>query len=157
MPQTTSSTAQTSDRREATTFAFGLRELRAVTQRFQTAAPRTAAWQRASTILPLLALLAAMHAGLALAPALPTAGLVVRLFALQHDCGHGSLFRTPRVNDFVGRLCSLFTFTPYGHWRLPVSSTSSSNAASAAINRPTRHQWQGVSQGEVRTTVTVVQ
>jgi omega-6 fatty acid desaturase (delta-12 desaturase) len=123
MLETTSTTAQAGDAREATPPAFGLRELRAVTQRFQTAVPRTAAWQLATTFLPLLALLAAMHAGLALgwwwalALALPAAGLVVRVFALQHDCGHGSLFRTPRANDLVGRICSLFTFTPYGHWR----------------------------------------
>jgi acyl-lipid omega-6 desaturase (Delta-12 desaturase) len=123
MLQTASTAAQTSDEREATPPAFGLRELRTVTQRFQRAVPRTAGRQLASTFLPLLALLAAMHAGLALgwwwalALALPAAGLVVRVFALQHDCGHGSLFRTPRANDLVGRLCSLFTFTPYGHWR----------------------------------------
>ncbi|WP_149540701.1 fatty acid desaturase family protein [Siccirubricoccus phaeus] len=98
-------------------------ELRTVALRFQEAAPRTAALQLATTFLPLLALLAAMQAGLALgwwwvlALGLPAAGLTVRVFALQHDCGHGSLFRAPRANDLVGRLCSLFTFTPYGHWR----------------------------------------
>jgi omega-6 fatty acid desaturase (delta-12 desaturase) len=123
MLQTTSTITQPSNTQQATPPAFGLRELRMVTQRFQRAVPRTAAWQLVSTFLPLLALLTAMHAGIALgwwwalALALPTAGLVVRAFALQHDCGHGSLFRTPRANDLVGRLCSLFTFTPYGHWR----------------------------------------
>jgi len=75
------------------------------------------------TVPPLLVLLAAMHAGLALgwwpvlALALPAAGLVVRVFALQHDCGHGSLFRSRRANEAVGRICSLFTLTPYGQWR----------------------------------------
>lgn len=67
-----------------------------------------------------LALLAerARHLALpVLALALPAAGLVVRVFALQHDCGHGSLFRSRRANDAVGRFCSLFTLTPYGHWR----------------------------------------
>jgi acyl-lipid omega-6 desaturase (Delta-12 desaturase) len=123
MLETPSVTAQVGNAREVKTYASGLRELRAVTQPFQRAVPRAAAWQLATTFLPLLALLAALHAGLslgwwwALALGLPAAGLVVRVFALQHDCGHGSLFRTPRANDFVGRLCSLFTFTPYGHWR----------------------------------------
>ncbi len=97
--------------------------LRTVALRFQEAIPRTALLQVAATFPPLLALLAAMHVGLALgcwpvlALALPAAGLVVRVFALQHDCGHGSLFRSRRANDAVGRLCSLFTLTPYGHWR----------------------------------------
>src|SRR5690349_11897495 len=103
MLQTTSTITQPSNTQQATPPAFGLQELRMVTQRFQRAVPRTAAWQLASTFLPLLALLTAMHAGIALgwwwalALALPTAGLVVRAFALQHDCGHGSLFCTPRA------------------------------------------------------------
>ena len=102
---------------------FDRHELRTVALRFQEAIPRTALLQVAATFPPLLALLAAMHVGLALgcwpvlALALPAAGLVVRVFALQHDCGHGSLFRSRRANDAVGRLCSLFTLTPYGHWR----------------------------------------
>ncbi|MBL6081886.1 fatty acid desaturase [Belnapia sp. T18] len=123
MRETTSTTLPVDTAQEATLPAFGPRELRAVTQRFQTAVPHTAAWQIVSTFLPLLVVLAAMQAGLALGwwwalvLALPAAGLTVRVFALQHDCGHGSLFPTARANDLVGRLCSLFTFTPYGHWR----------------------------------------
>ncbi|MBK1656900.1 fatty acid desaturase [Paracraurococcus ruber] len=123
MPETTSTASPADAAPDATRPAFGLRELRVVTQRFQRAVPRTAAWQLATTFLPLLAVLAAMQAGLALgwwwalALALPAAALTVRVFALQHDAGHGSLFATPRANDLVGRLCSLFTFTPYGHWR----------------------------------------
>jgi omega-6 fatty acid desaturase (delta-12 desaturase) len=102
---------------------FDRHEARTVAFRFQEALPRTALLQLVTTFPPLLLLLAAMHAGLALgwwpvlALALPAAGLVVRVFALQHDCGHGSLFRSRRANDAVGRLCSLFTLTPYGHWR----------------------------------------
>lgn len=123
MRETTSTTDPVGAARDSRLPTSGLRELRAVTQRFQMAMPRIAAWQLASTFLPLLALLAAMHAGLALGwwwalvLGLPAAGLTVRVFALQHDCGHGSLFRTPRANDAVGRICSLFTFTPFGHWR----------------------------------------
>jgi omega-6 fatty acid desaturase (delta-12 desaturase) len=99
-------------------------DLKAVAAHFQHPVPRTARRQLATTFLPLLALLGAIHAGLALGwwpvlplLALPAAGLVVRVFALQHDCGHGSLFSSRGMNDAVGRLCSLFTFTPYGHWR----------------------------------------
>ena len=54
---------------------------------------------------------------LTLALAVPAAGFVVRIFILQHDCGHGSLFRTKRLNDWVGRVCSLVTLTPYASWR----------------------------------------
>lgn len=99
-------------------------ELKAVALRFQVPAPRTALAQVATTLLPLLALLAVMQAGLALGwwwlvptLALPAAGFTVRTFMLQHDAGHGSMFGSRWANDALGRLCSLFTFTPYGHWR----------------------------------------
>jgi acyl-lipid omega-6 desaturase (Delta-12 desaturase) len=49
--------------------------------------------------------------------ALPAAGFLVRIFIIQHDCGHGSFFRTRRANDAVGMLCSLFTLIAYKYWR----------------------------------------
>jgi omega-6 fatty acid desaturase (delta-12 desaturase) len=48
---------------------------------------------------------------------LPAAGLLVRLFMIQHDCGHGAFFRTRRTNDWVGRVIGVFTLTPYDYWR----------------------------------------
>ena len=53
---------------------------------------------------------------LALALAVPTGAFLLRVFIIQHDCGHGSLFRSRRANRIVGWLCSLCTFTPYGNW-----------------------------------------
>jgi omega-6 fatty acid desaturase (delta-12 desaturase) len=49
--------------------------------------------------------------------AVPTAGFLVRLFVLQHDCGHGSFFKSKAANDALGRALSIFTLTPYDHWR----------------------------------------
>jgi len=37
----------------------------------------------------------------------------VRLYVLQHDCGHASLFSTRRLNDLAGYGLSTFTLTPY--------------------------------------------
>jgi acyl-lipid omega-6 desaturase (Delta-12 desaturase) len=48
---------------------------------------------------------------------LPAGGLLVRLFIIQHDCGHGSYFRNRSMNDLVGRALSLLTVTPYSFWR----------------------------------------
>lgn len=45
------------------------------------------------------------------------AGFLVRIFIIQHDCGHGSFFRSRRANDLIGWLCSLTTLTPYAFWR----------------------------------------
>ena len=49
--------------------------------------------------------------------ALPAAGFLVRLFMIQHDCGHGSFFRRRRANDWLGRVLGVLTLTPYGYWR----------------------------------------
>lgn len=49
--------------------------------------------------------------------ALPAAGLVVRLFIIQHDCGHYSYFRSRRANDLLGRALGVITLTPHGFWR----------------------------------------
>jgi len=55
--------------------------------------------------------------GLYLLLTVPAAGLLVRLFMIQHDCGHGSLFRQRSVNDWVGRVIGVITLTPYDFWR----------------------------------------
>lgn len=47
---------------------------------------------------------------------LPTAGFLVRLFIIQHDCGHGSFFKSRKMNDGAGRLISVLTFMPYSFW-----------------------------------------
>ena len=49
--------------------------------------------------------------------ALPVGGLVTRLFIIQHDCGHGSFFRSPKANNAVGFVLGVLTLTPYQYWR----------------------------------------
>jgi len=49
--------------------------------------------------------------------AIPAAGFLVRLFMIQHDCGHGSFFRRRWANDWLGRAIGVVTLTPYDHWR----------------------------------------
>ena len=76
-----------------------------------------------TTAVPFIALLVVMGAlshhlfWLTLLLALPAAGLLVRLFIIQHDCGHGSYFRSRVANDMLGRVISVLTLTPYGSWR----------------------------------------
>jgi acyl-lipid omega-6 desaturase (Delta-12 desaturase) len=59
--------------------------------------------------------------------AIPTAGLLVRLFIIQHDCGHHSFFRDRRANDIWGTFCGLLTLTPYHLWRRSHSRHHSSS------------------------------
>ncbi|HSL79165.1 MAG TPA: fatty acid desaturase [Pseudolabrys sp.] len=48
---------------------------------------------------------------------IPAAGFLVRMFMIQHDCGHGAFFRHRLVNDWVGRAIGVLTLTPYDYWR----------------------------------------
>ncbi len=99
------------------------RDLMAALVPFQNPSFLRSAWQLGSTLVLYLAVNAAMYAvapisaWLVLALALPAGGLIVRLFIVQHDCGHGSFFASRRLNDLLGRFCSLLTFTPYAFWR----------------------------------------
>lgn len=85
---------------------------------------RRSLWQLANTALPFLALTVLMHfvhsrghGWLSLLLAFPTAGFMMRLFIIQHDCGHGSFFKSPRANDMVGAVLGVATLTPYRYWR----------------------------------------
>ena len=49
--------------------------------------------------------------------AVPAAGFLVRLFMIQHDCGHGAFFHRRFANDWVGRVIGVLTLTPYDFWR----------------------------------------
>ena len=57
------------------------------------------------------------HAWLYALLLLPSAGLLVRLFLIQHDCGHHAFFANRSVNDWIGRAISVLTLTPYDYWR----------------------------------------
>jgi omega-6 fatty acid desaturase (delta-12 desaturase) len=47
----------------------------------------------------------------------PVAGaLLVKTFAVQHDCGHGALFNQAWANDWAGRALSFIVLTPYRQW-----------------------------------------
>jgi len=66
-----------------------------------------------------LVMLASLQVGywLTLILAVPTAGLLIRMFLIQHDCGHGAFFRRKATNDWIGRALGVFTLTPYDPWR----------------------------------------
>jgi omega-6 fatty acid desaturase (delta-12 desaturase) len=53
---------------------------------------------------------------LTLALAVPTAGFLMHLFMIQHDCGHGSYFKSARARNIVGFWLGVLTLTPYRYW-----------------------------------------
>ncbi len=80
-------------------------------------------WQLGSTVLLFAgcwwatAASLEVHYGVTLLLAIPTAMMVVRLFMLQHDCGHGSFFQSRKANTAVGGILGVFTLVPYTYWR----------------------------------------
>ncbi len=87
--------------------------------------PRTgrSLFELAVTALPFALLWAAMWALLSaghdwgLLLTIPAGGFLLRLFLIQHDCGHGAFFKRQSSNDWLGRLLGVFTLTPYEYWR----------------------------------------
>ena len=100
-----------------------VRRLAAHCQNYRGSVPRQAYIQMATTLIPLALIIAAMFATVqtaywaTLLLAFPAAGLLVRAFIIQHDCGHGSFFKSRTINDFTGRCMSVLTMAPYGLWR----------------------------------------
>ena len=91
--------------------------------KYQTSDTWKSSWQVINSYLPFLAMWYLMYLSLdlsywlTLALSLPTAGFMIRLFIIQHDCGHGSFYSSRKANDLVGLLCSLITWTPYYYWQ----------------------------------------
>ena len=44
-------------------------------------------------------------------------GFLLRLFCIQHDCGHGSFLGNRTASDWIGRALGVVTLTPYDVWR----------------------------------------
>lgn len=100
-----------------------VRRLAAHCQNYRGAVPRLAFRQMASTLIPLALIVGLMFATvqtnylLTLLLSIPAGGLLVRVFIIQHDCGHGSYFASRTANEFLGRLMSVLTMAPYGLWK----------------------------------------
>lgn len=90
---------------------------------YRTPLPPRSRIELAVTAIPFLVLFALSWASLSISPlvavalSLANAAFVVRLFMIQHDCGHGSFFANRSWNDRVGRVIGVVTLTPYDVWR----------------------------------------
>jgi omega-6 fatty acid desaturase (delta-12 desaturase) len=84
---------------------------------------RSSVWQLGNSLIPYLALWALMiwtlqiSYWITLGLAVVSAGFLVRIFIIFHDCGHGSYFRSRRANHLVEFVTGVLTFTPYRQWR----------------------------------------
>ncbi|MES2705690.1 MAG: fatty acid desaturase [Verrucomicrobiota bacterium] len=99
-------------------------EWKAMVAKFQRPSISRAAWQIINSLVPYAALWALMAWSLNHTPYWVTLLLgvlnglfVVRNFIIFHDCGHGSFFKSRKLNDIAGFITGVITFTPYHHWR----------------------------------------
>jgi acyl-lipid omega-6 desaturase (Delta-12 desaturase) len=80
-------------------------------------------WQLSSTFVLFAAGWWLMYASLqlpywvTLLLTIPTGFMLIRLFIIQHDCGHGSFFKSAKAANIVGRCIGVLTMTPYSYWR----------------------------------------
>ena len=89
---------------------WGADTSKSVTQIFTSLIPYAALWY---------AMLRSLEVGywLTLLLAVPTAGFLMRMFMIQHDCGHGSFFKSRKARDWVGRFIGVLLLTPYDYWK----------------------------------------
>ena len=82
-------------------------------------------WQTIDTLVPYLALWAAMiytvqqryPYWVTLLLAALAGSVLVRVFILFHDCCHGSFFASRRANTILGYVTGILTFTAFEDWR----------------------------------------
>jgi omega-6 fatty acid desaturase (delta-12 desaturase) len=121
--------------------SYDLRRLRALAAAYATPSAGRATAEILVTALPFLAITAVLFAALdhgywpALALGVPAGALLVRLFMIQHDCGHGTFFPSRRANVWLGRAIGVLTLTPYDFWRHShaIHHASSGNLAERGI------------------------
>jgi acyl-lipid omega-6 desaturase (Delta-12 desaturase) len=79
-------------------------------------------WQVINTVVPYIGIWVLMVYSLeisywiTLLLSVFAAGFLVRAFIIFHDCGHGSFFKSDRLNKLVGIPLGLLAFTPYHRW-----------------------------------------
>lgn len=90
---------------------------------------------------------------LTLAISLCNAGFLLRLFAIQHDCGHGAFFSSRKASDWLGRVLGVLTLTPYDVWRRThsIHHSSAGNLTRRGIgdiHTKTVAEYQGLSRSQ---------
>ena len=94
-----------------------------IVARYQQPSLGKSIWQIVNTLVPYALLWYLMYRSLAvsywltLPLAIIAGGLLVRIFIIHHDCGHGAFFKSRRANDTWGIITGVLTFTPYYLWR----------------------------------------
>jgi acyl-lipid omega-6 desaturase (Delta-12 desaturase) len=99
-----------------------LQQLPVIVKSYQVPDKKKAIVQMFNSFGPFLAIWVAMYFllnisfWLTLPLALINAFFLVRIFIIQHDCGHQSFTGSRKANDLIGEVCSMISFMPYRYW-----------------------------------------
>ena len=94
-----------------------------IVKRYTVPDPWKSSWQLINSLTPFFVIWVLMYFSLSvnylltLGLAFLNALFLMRIFIIQHDCGHNSFFKKTRINNFVGTLLGVLSFTPYYAWR----------------------------------------
>lgn len=114
------------------------REWLSVLARYREPSTRRSLFELAATLVPFLALWALawmalqVSPWLALALAVLNGAFLVRIFIIQHDCGHGSFLANRKAQDWVGRVLGVLTLTPMPSGGAPIRFTTPITATSTS-------------------------
>ncbi|MGA1130689.1 MAG: fatty acid desaturase family protein [Prochlorotrichaceae cyanobacterium] len=96
--------------------------IQTILQQYHGSVPAKAWWEILSAFLPFFLSWGLMVWSLqfpywvTLLFAIVPSAFLLRIFSIQHDCGHYSFFASKRANDTLGIICSILTLTPYHYW-----------------------------------------
>ncbi len=99
-----------------------LQQLPALVKAYQIPDTKKAVIQIFNSFLPFVAIWVAMYLlldvsiWLTLGLAVVNGFFLVRIFIIQHDCGHQSFTTNRKANDIIGEICGLLSFMPYRYW-----------------------------------------
>lgn len=99
-----------------------LKDWRITVKKYQKPNKKKAVIQLLNSFLPFLGLWVLMYFSLnwsyliTLPLALITAFFLVRIFIIQHDCGHQSFLKSRLANNIIGFVSSFFSTIPYKYW-----------------------------------------
>lgn len=99
------------------------REWLSVLARYREPSTLRSLFELAATLIPFVALWVLAWMALSVSPWLAVAvaalngAFLVRIFIIQHDCGHGAFLANRTAQDWVGRVLGVLTLTPYAVWR----------------------------------------
>jgi omega-6 fatty acid desaturase (delta-12 desaturase) len=99
-----------------------LENWRSIVRKYQKPDTKKAIIQILNSYLPFLGILVLMYFSLdwsyflTLGLGAINAFFLVRIFIIQHDCGHQSFLKSRKINNVIGFISSFFSTIPYRYW-----------------------------------------